>query len=148
MIIRNGIIVIAHNQTKLRTMAHNTHHNSNNWVKAQAGESAAQVLAPHEMAAAQTLTQLSHVGFARASPQIRFDRGISFGGNKLGVFLEVRNLMDRENILTFDNRNIPSRTKWEEDGDPTGDLNRAFTRESQAIYDIPRIANLGITVDF
>ena len=79
---------------------------------------------------------------------LRFDRGISFGGYKLGVFLEVRNIMDRANILTFDNRNIPSRTKWEEDGDPTGDLNRAFTRESQAIYDIPRIANLGITVDF
>ena len=79
---------------------------------------------------------------------LRLDRGISLGGYKLGAFFEVRNLMDRANILTFDNRNIPSRTKWEEDGDPTGDLNRAFTRESQAIYDIPRIANLGITVDF
>ena len=79
---------------------------------------------------------------------MRLNRGFSLGGYELGGFFEVRNLMNRENILTYDNRNVPSVTKWEEDGDPTGDLNRAFTRESQAIYDIPRMANLGITVDF
>jgi hypothetical protein len=57
LIIRNGIIVIAHNQTKLRTMAHNTHHNSNNWVKSQAGESALMNRFA-DIEAAQTLTHL------------------------------------------------------------------------------------------
>jgi hypothetical protein len=79
---------------------------------------------------------------------MRLNRGFQLGGYELGAFFEVRNLMNRENILTYDNRNVPSVTKWEEDGDPTGDLNRAFTAQSQAIYDIPRMANLGITVDF
>jgi hypothetical protein len=79
---------------------------------------------------------------------MRLNRGFKLGGYELGGFFEVRNLLDRENILTFDNRNIPSTTKWEEDEDPTGDLNRAFTAQSQAIYDIPRMANIGITVDF
>ena len=79
---------------------------------------------------------------------MRLNRGFKLGGYELGGFFEVRNLLDRENILTFDNRNIPSTTKWEEDEDRTGDLNRAFTAQSQAIYDIPRMANIGITVDF
>ena len=79
---------------------------------------------------------------------LRLHRGLALGGLALGAFFEVRNLFDRENILTWDNRNIPSTTKWEEDGDPTGNLNRAFTGQSQAIYDIPRMANFGVTVDF
>jgi hypothetical protein len=79
---------------------------------------------------------------------MRLDRGFAVAGYELGAFFEVRNLLSRDNILTWDNRNVPSTAKWEEDQDPTGDLNRAFTKESQAIYDIPRMANLGITVDF
>ena len=79
---------------------------------------------------------------------LRLNRSLELGGLALGAFFEMRNLFDRENILTWDNRNIASTSEWEEKGDPTGDLNRAFTRESQAIYDIPRMANLGVTVDF
>ena len=79
---------------------------------------------------------------------LRFSRGIAVAGQKIGAFLEVRNLLDRENILTWDNHNIPSTTKWEEDQDPTGDLNRAFTKQSQAIYDSPRLVSLGLTIDF
>jgi len=79
---------------------------------------------------------------------LRFSRGIAVAGQKIGAFLEVRNLLDRENILTWDNHNIPSTTIWEEDQDPTGDLNRAFTKQSQAIYDSPRLVSLGLTVDF
>jgi hypothetical protein len=79
---------------------------------------------------------------------LRIGRGFQLAGQTVGAFLEVRNLLDRENILTYDNRNIPSRTIWEEDQKPDGDLNRAFTTQSQAIYDNPRMASLGFTVDF
>jgi len=82
------------------------------------------------------------------STDLRLSRNFALSGRSLGAFMEVRNLFDRKNILTFDNRNIPSRTQWEEDQDPTGDLNRAFTPQSQAIYDNPRMVNLGFTVDF
>jgi hypothetical protein len=79
---------------------------------------------------------------------LRFSRGIAVAGQKIGAFLEVRNLLNRENILTWDNHNIPSTTIWEENQDPTGDLNRAFTKQSQAIYDSPRLVSLGLTIDF
>jgi len=79
---------------------------------------------------------------------LRFSRNFALSGTSLGAFLEVRNLFDRKNILTFDNRNNASRRQWEEDQDPTGDLNRAFTPQGQAIYDIPQMVNLGFTVDF
>lgn len=79
---------------------------------------------------------------------LRFSRSFPVAGQSIGGFLEVRNLFDRKNILTWDNRNIPSTAKWEEEQDPTGDLNRGFTAQSQAIYDTPRMVNLGFTIDF
>ncbi len=78
----------------------------------------------------------------------RLGRDFTYGGRSVGAFLEARNLFNRSNILTFDNRNVASVTKWETSQDPTGDLNRAFTGQSQPIYDIPRLVSLGITLDF
>jgi hypothetical protein len=66
----------------------------------------------------------------------------------IGAFLEVRNLLGRDNILTYDNRYIASKAIWEEDEDPEGDLKRGFTQEGLPIYDIPRMVNVGLSVDF
>ncbi len=76
---------------------------------------------------------------------LRLSRTFAMG---VGAFLEVRNLHDRENILTWDNRNIASTAIWETDQDPEGDLNRGFTQEGQPIYDSPRMVNIGLSVDF
>lgn len=76
---------------------------------------------------------------------LRLSRTFAMG---VGAFLEVRNLLDRENILTWDNRNIASTAIWETDQDPEGDLNRGFTQEGQPIYDSPRMVNIGLSVDF
>ena len=79
---------------------------------------------------------------------LRLTRGFDLGAQRLNGFLEVRNLFDRENILTFDNRNVASTIIWEEEQDPTGDLNRSFTQEALPIYDIAREINLGFSIDF
>jgi len=78
---------------------------------------------------------------------VRASRVFAMG---VGAFLEVRNLLGRDNILTYDNRNIPSRTIWEESNgqNPEGDLKRAFTQEGLPIYDTPRMVNVGLSVDF
>jgi hypothetical protein len=85
---------------------------------------------------------------------LRLTKGYSFNKGYTGsLFFEVRNLFDRQNILTYDNSDIANRAAWEQsvtDGkpDPTGVLNRAFTQEGVAIYDTPRTVNLGLSVDF
>ncbi len=76
---------------------------------------------------------------------VRFSRVFAMG---IGAFLEVRNLLGRDNILTYDNRNIASKAIWEEDENPEGDLKRGFTQEGLPIYDIPRMVNVGLSVDF
>ena len=76
---------------------------------------------------------------------LRLSRGFAMG---VGAFLEVRNLFGRENIRTWDNRNIASTAIWENDQNPEGDLNRGFTQEGRPIYDMPRMVNVGLSVDF
>lgn len=64
------------------------------------------------------------------------------------AFVEVRNLFDRKNIISYDNATNNSRRLWETDGDPTGELNRAYSDEGFTFYDIPREVNFGVSVDF
>lgn len=64
------------------------------------------------------------------------------------AFFEVRNIFDRENILSYDRGTNASRKLWEETGDPTGELNRAYSDEGHLFYDIPREVNFGFSVDF
>ena len=64
------------------------------------------------------------------------------------AFFEVRNLFDRENIISYDASTNNSRKLWEEKQNPTGELNRAYSDEGHAFYDTPREVNFGISVDF
>ena len=79
---------------------------------------------------------------------VRATRGFNILGMATGVFLEVNNLLDKKNILAFDNYNIPSAVIWEEDQNPTGDQNRAFSGSSNALYESPREIGLGLSFDF
>ena len=85
---------------------------------------------------------------------VRLTKSIAFADKYTGsLFLEARNIFDRENILTFDTSLAADRANWEQsvkDGepDPTGTLNRAFTREGVSLYDIPRAVNVGVAIDF
>ena len=90
-------------------------------------------------------TRRAPVNFTTA---VRLTRGFEFGGLGTGVFLEVANLFDRENIIAFDNYDVDSQKLWEEKEDPTGALNRAFSSSNQPLYDPPRQISMGVSVDF
>ena len=87
-------------------------------------------------------------GPANASTDVRLTRGVELMGTRAGVFLEVTNLLNRENVLAYDNSTIPSQVLWEEDQDPTGELNRAFSGQSIPLYGPPRQIGLGVSLDF
>ena len=80
---------------------------------------------------------------------LRISKGFNLGGSRHGrVFLEGRNIFETENILTWDNYNIPSTALWEEDEDPTGDLNRATRLSGLPIFDIAREFYIGVDFSF
>jgi outer membrane receptor protein involved in Fe transport len=80
---------------------------------------------------------------------LRLTRGFNYGDQRIGAFLEVRNLLDRENIVAFNGgSDVASQTLWETDEDPTGTLGRAFNANGLAIYGPARRVNLGFSLDF
>jgi outer membrane receptor protein involved in Fe transport len=80
---------------------------------------------------------------------LRIAKGFKLGGSRLGrVFFEGRNIFNQENILTWDNYNIPSATLWEKEQDPTGDLKRPTTADGISLYDIAREYYFGVDFSF
>lgn len=80
---------------------------------------------------------------------LRLTRGFNYGDQRIGAFLEVRNLLDRENIIAFNGgRDLESQVLWENDEDPTGILGRAFNGNGLPIYGPARRVNLGFSLDF
>lgn len=83
----------------------------------------------------------------------RTDLRVTYGF-KLGdrvttsAFFEIRNVFDRENIQAYLRDTNQARQLWEEERDPTGELNLAFGTQGRLLYDIPREMNFGIAVDF
>jgi len=80
---------------------------------------------------------------------LRISKGFDLGGSRYGrIFLEGRNIFDTENILTWDNYNQESTRLWEEEEDPTGDLNRPTLLSGLPIFDIAREFYFGIDFSF
>jgi hypothetical protein len=83
-----------------------------------------------------------------AQTDLRATRGLALGGVNTGLFVEVTNLLDRENILAYDNSTIPNKVRWEEDEEPNGELNRSFNANGVSFYGPPRQVSLGLSLDF
>ena len=83
-----------------------------------------------------------------AQTDLRLTRGIALGGVNTGLFLEVTNLLNRDNILAYDNSTIPNRVRWEEDEEPNGELNRSFNANGVSLYGPPQQVSLGLSLDF
>jgi hypothetical protein len=85
---------------------------------------------------------------------LRLTKSVKFAQGYSGsAFFEVRNLFDRENVLSYETTLPTDQAKWEQsvkDGkpDPTGTLNRAFSQEGISLYGPPRVVNIGATLDF
>ncbi|MSS72700.1 MAG: TonB-dependent receptor [Candidatus Latescibacteria bacterium] len=80
---------------------------------------------------------------------LRLTKGLKLSKyGRANVFLEVRNLLDRKNILTWNALDIPSTTLWEKDQDPTGTIKMPARQDGTPIYDIARETYFGISYDF
>ncbi|MDP6125505.1 MAG: hypothetical protein QGH20_07100, partial [Candidatus Latescibacteria bacterium] len=81
---------------------------------------------------------------------LRVEDTQKLGSVSATVFVEIRNLLDRENILTWDGGTNPdvARQIWEDTHNPHGNLNRATRSEGTPIYDIAREMYAGVRVSF
>jgi hypothetical protein len=79
----------------------------------------------------------------------RVEKGFRFGNSRLAVFVEVKNLFNSENILTyFVSPDGKGQELWEKQGIPTGPDQRATTLDGSPIYDIARQVYFGASFDF
>jgi hypothetical protein len=80
---------------------------------------------------------------------LRLSRSFNYGGQGISAFFEVRNLLDRENIIAFNGGGTSEdQILWETDEDPTGVLGRSFNGHGLPIYGPARRLNLGFSLDF
>jgi Carboxypeptidase regulatory-like domain len=80
---------------------------------------------------------------------LRIEKGFPIGTTRLSVFVEVKNLLESENILTyFQSPDGKGQEIWEKNGIPSGPDNRSTTLDGSAIYDIARQIYLGASFEF
>ena len=80
---------------------------------------------------------------------LRLEKGFKFGSMRLAVFVEAKNILGSENILTyFKSPDGRGQEIWEKQGDPTSLDKRVTTVDGSPIYDIARQVYLGATFEF
>jgi len=80
---------------------------------------------------------------------VRIEKGFMVGKTRLAAFVDVKNVFNSQNILTYFTATDQSGQQlWEQKGDPTGPDKRLTTLDGSPIYDIAREIFLGVTVDF
>ncbi len=70
------------------------------------------------------------------------------GSKKVSVFLEIRNLFDRTNIVAYSTADNTDRALWEEDGNPQGKYSWAVNGDGIPFYDIAREMYFGFDFSF
>ena len=80
---------------------------------------------------------------------LRIEKGFMVGKTRLAAFVDVKNVFNSQNILTyFTAQDTSGQQLWEQQGNPTGPDKRLTTLDGSPIYDIAREIFLGVTVDF
>ena len=79
---------------------------------------------------------------------IRVEKAFVFAGKRLGVFMDIKNLFNKENILAYATATGASQLKFHTTGDPTGEYNRAILEEGTSVYDMPRQVYIGAYFEF
>lgn len=85
---------------------------------------------------------------SNSSVDIRLEKGFLFAGKRLGVFMDVKNLMNKQNILAYATATGASQLKFYNTGDPTGEYSRAILPEGTSVYDMPRQVYIGAYFEF
>ena len=79
---------------------------------------------------------------------LRLEKAFSIAGKRIGVFMDVKNLFNKENILAYATATGASQLKFYQTGDPTGEYNRAILEEGTSVYDMPRQVYIGAYFEF
>jgi hypothetical protein len=79
---------------------------------------------------------------------VRLEKAFVLAGKRLGVFMDVKNLLNKQNILAYATATGTSQLKFYNTGDPTGDYNRAILPEGTSVYDLPRQVYVGAYFEF
>ncbi|MEK6569937.1 MAG: hypothetical protein AABZ61_01095, partial [Bacteroidota bacterium] len=79
----------------------------------------------------------------------RVEKGFMVGNTRIAAFVDVKNVLNSMNILTyFASPDGKGQELWEKQGDPTGPDKRVTTLDGSSIYDIARQIFLGVSVNF
>jgi hypothetical protein len=84
---------------------------------------------------------------SNSSVDVRLEKSFVFAGKRLGVFMDVKNLFNKENILGY-STTTTGPLKFFTTGDPTGDYNRAILEDGTSVYYLPRQVYLGAYFEF
>ncbi|MFH0991719.1 MAG: TonB-dependent receptor [bacterium] len=79
---------------------------------------------------------------------VRLEKGFTFAGKRLGIFMDVKNLFNKMNILGYATATGASTLKFYQTGDPTGEYNRIILEEGTSVYDLPRQVYVGAYFEF
>ncbi|MBI3006395.1 MAG: TonB-dependent receptor [Ignavibacteriales bacterium] len=85
---------------------------------------------------------------SNSTVDVRLEKGFTFGGYRIGAFLDVKNMFNKTNILAYATSTGTSQLRFHNNGDPTGEYKRAILPEGTSVFDLPRQVFVGAYVDF
>jgi len=85
---------------------------------------------------------------SNSTVDVRLEKGFMFTGKRVAVFMDVKNLFNKQNILAFATSTGTSQLKFYNTGDPTGDYSRTILPEGTSVYDLPRQVYVGAYFEF
>lgn len=85
---------------------------------------------------------------SNSSVDVRLEKAFVFGSKRLGIFMDVKNLFNKQNILGYATGTGTSQLKFYNTGDPTGDYSRAILEDATSVYDLPRQVYIGAYFEF
>jgi hypothetical protein len=77
----------------------------------------------------------------------RIDKLFKLGPIDMSLFIDIRNIFDHKNIMTYNRTDVTGGQRlWELEGDPTGPFGRVVTPDGSYVYSNPREFMLGIQI--
>jgi len=79
---------------------------------------------------------------------VRIEKAVKLGGKRIGLFMDIKNLFNKENILAYATATGASQLLFHQAGNPTGEYNRSVLEEGTSVYDLPRQVYIGAYLEF
>jgi hypothetical protein len=67
---------------------------------------------------------------------------------RVAFYADIKNILNKKNIVAYDNSIETGADRWEKEGNPEGTANRPISLAGSLFYDIPREFYFGVNIDF